>query len=324
VIALLALGAAAQGLLLPRLESWRAASRLQGEALPEGRYVDPESGLRLEAPGDWVLLRPDSSLLVAPLARARLAHATLAGRATLSVRRQPPGLAPLDSSLDEVIGERRTLVSGFRETGRSDAVLAGRPARQLTATWSEAGVEQQAKAIATRDAWVYVTLLAWGPASGGAELEAAFQSLGAALEVAGTLEQRIAQEATRLLAAFPELSRPSVELLLRLQAEGDTGPTAIAAAVVATVDRGLGALSREETQALRQIYAQVFEPLSDPDRRRLAAWQQAVRSGQRLDADEALAVREAVRASLAALPGETLVELQALNEKALFAGADRS
>jgi hypothetical protein len=323
-VALLAIGAAARLLILPRLESWRATSRLRGEALPAGRFADPEAGLLLEAPGDWVMLRPDSSLLVAPSARARLAHATLGGRATLTVLRQPPGLAPLDVILDEVVRERRALVSGYAESGRSDAVLAGRPARRLTASWSEAGVEQKATAIATRDAWLYVALLAWGPAAGGAELESAFESLAAALDVAGALEQRIIGQATELLAHFPELSRPSVELLLRFGGGGEMDPAALGAAVVTAVDRGLGALGPDQTRELRQIYAQVFDPLSDADRQRLAAWQQAVREGRPLDRAEALAARRAVRASLGALPGETLVELQALNEKAIFAGAPRS
>jgi hypothetical protein len=197
-------------------------------------------------------------------------------------------------------------------------VLADRPARRLNATWSEAGVEQRATALAARDAWVYVSLLAWGPATAGADLEAAFDQLAAGLDVSGALERRLDARATELLGQFPELSRPSVEVLVRLAGEVDPGPADLAATVVTAVDRGLRSLSPSETRAFREIYARVFEPLSDADRQRLAAWQQKVRQGESPAPGEGLAVREAVRASLDRMPGEMLVELQLLHEKAIL------
>ena len=69
-----------------------------------------------------------------------------------------------------------------------------------------------------------------------------------------------------------------------------------------------------------QIYAQVYKPLKDKERARLAAWL-ALGAGRarRWPPEEGLAMRQALRDGLLALPEDVRARLQALNEKAVTA-----
>src|SRR5262249_21935124 len=74
LLPVLAAAAAAVVFWLPRVEKQRAGQRVQTDALADRRFVDAASGLTLTVPDGWYLLRPDSTLLVAPQSRAKLAH----------------------------------------------------------------------------------------------------------------------------------------------------------------------------------------------------------------------------------------------------------
>jgi hypothetical protein len=319
--ALLAVGAAVGFVLLaPRLEKERAGERTRADALPDRRFADESVGLALDLPEGWLLLKPDSTLFLAPEARARLAQPDTGAYAAVVVESLPPGVLGLDSFIDRVVEARRPLVSDYREVGRAEATVSGgRHARRLQASWIEGGVEQRVTLVAAQDAWAYVALGAWGPAKTGAQGQEALDALAKGLQLSGALGARVAQTAEALQVELPELSRASLELILRDCLGRGRPPEEAAEAAVRAVSQGLPALHAEEAQELQQIYALVYDPMAEADRQRLAAWQREVRAGRPVVPDEAQALRLMLRDALLAVPEESRLRLQGLNEKAIAA-----
>jgi hypothetical protein len=303
----------------PSLAKKRADEQALADALPDRRLGDEALGLSLELPEGWVLLQDESTLFVAPQSRARFANVAASAQAALRVESLPPGILSLDAFIDRVVELRRPLVSDYREVGRVEVTQAGRPARRLQASWTEHGAEQRVTVVATQDAWVYVALAGWGPAREGTPVQDALDALLRGLGLSGVLTARLKEVADAVEPELPELSRASLELILRERlGSGGSGEEAADAAVRA-VSQGLPALSSAEAQELQQIYALVYDPMPEESRQRLAAWQREVRAGRKVAVEEAQALRLLLRDALLTLPEEARLRLRALNEKAIAA-----
>jgi hypothetical protein len=318
--ALVAIGGAVGFVLLaPGMDKRRTGERTLADSLPDRRFVDEALGLSLDLPPGWVLLKPESTFFLAPQARARMAHPESGAFAALLVENLPPGVMDLDAFLDRAVDTRRALVSGHREVGRASQTVSGRPARRLQAGWSEGGAEQVAAVMVTQDSWAYFALAAWGPAKGRSTTQAAVDVLLGGLQVSGALDARVKTAADALQPELPELSRASLELILRDRlGSGAPGEEAGDAAIRAA-SQGLPAITPDESRELQGIYAQVYEPMPEADRQRLADWQRAVRASRPVVPEEAQALRLLLRDAVAALPEESRVRLQTLNEKAIAA-----
>jgi hypothetical protein len=85
------------------------------------------------------------------------------------------------------------------------------------------------------------------------------------------------------------------------------------------VSQGLPALSADETQELAKIYEQVYAPIPEGDRQRLAAYLGNIKAGRSVPSEESTALRQMLKDGIAALPEELRQRLQALNEKAIAA-----
>jgi hypothetical protein len=319
VVPLLAAAVAALVLWLPRFEKQRAGQRIQVDALADRRFADAAAGLSLTVPDGWFLLRPDSTLLVAPQARAKLAHPAFGAFAILVLEAQPPGVMTLDAFLDRTVDGRRALFSDFKELGRRDTRVGDLPARRLTASWTEDRTPQQVAVLAVQDGWNYAALAAWGPAATGPALAAELETLGRGFALSGLLSARVSEAVESLGPENPELSRPALELLVRDRLGSGGSPEEVADEAVRTISQGLPALTREETRELQQILSQVYDSMSESDRQRLAVYQRQVKAGQKVATEEAQALRQLLRDRFLALPEDHRSRLQALNEKAIAA-----
>jgi len=303
--------------LLPRLDQDRNR-RTMGDAVPERRYLDPASGVSVDLPEGWVLLKPDSTLFTAPQAAARFAHPETGAFAALAVESIPPGVLTLDAAIDRAVDLRRALFTDYRERSRADAKAAERPARRLLASWKEGGGEQRVAVLALQDAWSYSTLAAWCLAKEGSGDQAMDALLGG-LRRSGALEARVAEAVAALQPELPELSPASLALIVRDRLGSGGSTSEVADASTRAVSQGLPALSAEEAGELRQVYAQVYEPVPEAQRQRLAAWQRELRAGRQARPEEAGELRPLLRDALVALPDEARARLQTLNEKAIAA-----
>ena len=316
--ALLAVALAALFWWLPRWQKQEAGQRIQGDASAEGRYRDDAAGLALSAPEGWVLLRPDSTVLVAPQARAKLAQSSLGGFAVLTVEAVPPGVMTLDAFIDRVVDGRRALITDYKDLGRAEAKLGALPARRLTASWVEERTEQRVTMLAAQDAWNYVAITAWGPAA-AARLAPEIDALARGVSLSGALGARVKEAVDALEPENPELSRASLDLLARDRLGNGGTAEEVSGAAVRAMSQGLAALTHDETQELQQIYAQVYDPMPEADRVRLANYQRQLKAGQPAAPEEAQVLRTMLRDALMTLPEEVRQRLQALNEKVIAA-----
>ena len=83
------------------------------------------------------------------------------------------------------------------------------------------------------------------------------------------------------------------------------------------VSRGLDALDAAEASEMRAIYQQIWEPVAEEERVRLASLLAEVKAGRPVAAADAQALRDAVRNGVHALPEAERARLQELSGRAV-------
>jgi GYF domain 2 len=303
----------------PARDRQRALAEIRSFGLPERRFADDPLGLRLELPDGWIVLRPDSPFFHAPTAKLRLAHPGLGAFGRLQAQVRARGRHSLDEALDRALEDWRLFAAGLQEQGRSDTSIAGTPGRKANVSWSTEGQELRGTIAVWRDGWNELALLVWGPGSSAPEVNTATEALVSHLKMGGVAAAKIRSAADAVAPATPELSRGSVEALVEERLAGGQPTEDLAQASIRVVSRGLPALTSSESQEMGQIYAQVYKPLKEKERARLAAWLAQVRSGAAVAPEEGQAMRQTLSDGLLALPEDVRGRLQVLNEKAVTA-----
>jgi hypothetical protein len=303
----------------PARDRERAEAEIQSYGTAERVFADDALGVRVELPQGFIVLRPDNPFFHAPDARLRLAHPVLRAFAQLSVQRKAGASSPLDAGLDRALSDWRLLVPGLQEDGRTDLDVSGSPARRAAVTWSADGQDMRGTATVFRDGWNEFKLLAWAPAASTAAVNPAVDSLVSHVRMAGSAAAKIRAAADAVAPEAPELSRASVEALVESRLAAGEPTEDLPQTSIRVVSRGLRALTPTETQEMGQIYGQVYKPLKDKERARLAAWLAQVRAGGPVAPDESVAMRQTLRDGLLALPEDIRARLQTLNDKAVAA-----
>jgi hypothetical protein len=239
--------------------------------------------------------------------------------ARLEAQVEARGAHSLDAGLDRALEDWRLFAPGLQELGRSDATVAGTRARKASVSWSADGQEVRGTASLWREGWNELALLVWGPGPSAAEVNTATDALVSHMQMAGVAAARIRAAADTVAPATPELSRSSVEALVEDRLAAGQATDDLPQASTRVVSRGLRALTAQERQEMGQIYNQVYKPLKEKERARLAAWLAQVRSGAAVPPEEGQAMRQALSAGLLALPEDVRGRLQILNEKAITA-----
>jgi hypothetical protein len=83
------------------------------------------------------------------------------------------------------------------------------------------------------------------------------------------------------------------------------------------VSRGLDALGAAEAAEMRTIYQQVWEPVPEADRVRLASLMDEIKAGRPVRDEDVLALRTVMQAGVLALPEEQRARLQELSGRAV-------
>jgi GYF domain 2 len=312
--------AGAVALMLPVLQKRRAMAEIQRYALADRTLGDAATGLAIELPQGWVALRPDNPLVTDANARLELAQPALGAVAGVLSESLPRFTGPLDAYADRILAQRRLLQPSLKEAGRSDLRFAKGQARVVKTSNGE-GQQAETGALAVfQDGWIYFTLQATAPTAAGEKLLPELQSLGQGIRVPSERGERVQEALDRTVREVPELSRGAVEELVRERLSKGEGTDDLSAAALRVVSQGLYTLRSAETQELGEIYAQVYGPIPEAERVRLARYVQQVRAGIPVAGDEAQAARQLLRQGIDSLPEEARARLQALNDKAFRAG----
>jgi hypothetical protein len=83
------------------------------------------------------------------------------------------------------------------------------------------------------------------------------------------------------------------------------------------VSRGLDALGAAEAAEMRTIYQQVWAPVPEAERVRLAALMNEIKAGRPVRDEALLALRAVLQAGVLALPDEQRARLQELSGRAV-------
>ena len=303
--------------LHPYLAKRRAIAAIQRYALADRRVEETQAGLVVELPAGWVALREDNPFVSRAGARLRLAQPAAGAFGDVAVAVRPRQMDDLDAHLDELLQERLPRMPSQKEGGRSDVQLGKGRGRQVRTTWEDGLVPMQGAIVAWADGYDLFSLEAWAPASAGDAFAAELDALCRGIAPKGQVETRIDEAVERLAVEVPELSRDSLRLLVAERLSQGRGLEDVPSAALRMVSRGLDALGAAEAAEMRTIYQQVWAPVPEAQRVRLAYLMNEIKAGRPVGAEDVLGLRTAVQAGVLALPPEQRARLQELSGRAV-------
>jgi hypothetical protein len=204
-----------------------------------------------------------------------------------------------------------------KEVGRSDVQLGRGQGRLVRTTWDDGLAPMQGATVAWADGYDLFSLDAWAPASTGEEFAAEVDALCRGIATRGQVATRIDEAVERLAVEVPELSRDALRLLVAERLSAGRGLEDVPTAALRAVNRGLDALAPAEATEMRGIYQQVWDPVPEEERVRLASLMNAIKAGRAVRDEDVLALRAVVKTGVLALPEEQrrLQELSAAPRK---------
>jgi hypothetical protein len=303
--------------LRPYLARRQAIAAVQRYALADRRVEDAGAGLLVELPTGWVALREENPFVSRSGSRLRLAQPAAGAFAAVAVAVRPRQMDDLDAHLDELLQERLPRMPSQKEGGRSDLQLGRGRGRQVRTTWEDGLVPMQGAIVTWADGYDLFSLEAWAPASAGDGFAAELVALCRGITPKGQVEARIDEAVERLAMEVPELSRDALRLLVAERMSLGRGLEDVPSAALRMVSRGLDALGTAEAAEMRAIYQQVWAPVPEGERVRLAGLMNEIKAGRAVRVEDVLALRTAVQTGVLALPEEQRTRLQELSGRAV-------
>ena len=305
--------------LRPYIAKRRAIAAVQRYALPDRRVEEPQAGLVVELPAGWVALREDNPFVSRSGSRLRLRLGQPAAGAfgAVSVAVRPRQMDDLDAHLDELLQERLPRMPSQKEGGRSEVQLGRGRGRQVRTTWEDGLLPMQGAIVAWADGYDLFSLEAWAPASAGEAFAAELDALCRGIAPKGQVAARIDEAVERLAVEVPELSRDALRLLVAERMSQGRGLEDVPSAALRMVSRGLDALGAAEAAEMRTIYQQVWAPVPEGERVRLAGLMNEIKAGRPVQGEDVLALRTAVQTGVLALPEVERARLQELSGRAV-------
>jgi hypothetical protein len=304
-------------LLRPFLANRRAIAEVRRYALADRRATDSPSGLTVELPSGWFALKTENPYVVRPGARLALAQPAATTYGAVSVAVRPSMMDDLDGHLSELLQQRLGRQPSQKEGARSDVQLGKGRGRMVRTTFEEDLVPMQGATVAWADGYTLFSLEAWAPADKGDRFRSELETLCRGLLPSGATAARIEDAVERLAPEVPELSRDALRLMVADRLAKEKGVDDVPAAALRAVSRGLDALGTGEANEMRAIYQQIWAPVPEEERVRLASLLNEVKAGRPVAPADGQALREAVRAGVNALPEDQRTRLQELSGRAV-------
>jgi hypothetical protein len=304
-------------LLRPFLARRQAIAEVRRYALAERRVPDPRGGLVVELPAGWFALRAENPYVVRPGAQLGLAQPAQGIFGAVSVAVRPAMIDDLDAHLSELLQQRLSRLPSQREQSRADAQLGRGRGRVVRTTWEEDLVPMQGATVAWADGYNVFSLETWAPAAAGDAFATELSALCRGLLPAGATAGRVEEAVERLAVEVPELSKDALRLLIAERMSQDRGLGDVPQEALRAVSRGLDALGPAEANEMRAIYQQIWDPVPEAERVRLAGLLAEVKAGRPVAAGDAQALRDAVRTGVHALPEAERARLQELSGRAV-------
>jgi hypothetical protein len=304
-------------LLKPAIDKRRRIAAVSAHAIADRRVEDRAVGLLVELPPGWLALGPENPLVPAPSARLRLAQPEIEAFGSVSVADKPRRMDDLDGYLDDLLQEQLPRQPSLKPGERTDVQLGRGQGRLVRTAWEEGFEPVQGATVVWADGYQLFSLEAWAPGAAGEEFAAQLLALCRGLSATGLVAGRVAEAVERMALEVPELSDDALRLLVSERLSAGKPLDDVPQAALRGVGRGADALGREEAAEMRAIYQQVWSPVAEAERVRLAAVMGEVRAGRPVPGEQLQALREVMKAGVLALPPDQRARLQALSGRAL-------
>jgi hypothetical protein len=304
-------------LLRPALARRQQIAEVQRWAVADRRLEDPELGLSVDLPAGWVSLREDNPFVVRPGARLRLAEPANGTFAALSVTSEPRLMDDLDAFLSERLQERLPRQPSQKEDARAFVQLGRGQGRLVRTSWDDGLTAMQGATVAWADGYDLFALEAWAPATAGGAFMAGVEALCRGLATRGTLAARVDAQVDALATEVPELSRDSLRLLVAERMSRGATLDDVPVAALRGISRGLDALGTAEASEMRGIYQQIWEPVPEEERMRLARLLDDIKAARPVRPDDVAMLLSAMKTGVLALPEDRRARLQELSGRAV-------
>ena len=303
--------------LRPVLAKRQAIAEVRRWALADRRLEDDAVGLTAELPAGWMALREDNPYVVRPGARLRLAQPAARIFAAVTVASEPRLMDDLDGYLDERLQERVPRQPSQKEGDRTFVQLGRGRGRLVRTTWEEGLTAMQGATVAWADGYDLFALETWAPAAAGGAFMAEVETLCRGLAPNGTLAARVEEAVEGLAIEVPELSRDALRLLVAERMSRGASLEDVPVAALRSISRGLDALGAAEAAEMRGIYQQIWAPVPEEERVRLARLLEDIKAARPVRAADVEALLSAVKAGVLALPEDLRERLQELSDRAV-------
>jgi hypothetical protein len=304
-------------LLRPTLARRSEIAAIKRHAIADRRVGDARLGFVVDLPPGWVALRDDNPYVVTRGARLSVSYPALDAFGAAQAEPHPELMGDLDRHIDSLLQEWVPSRPSIREAGRSEVQLGRGRGRVVRTSWEDGLDSFQGATVVWVDGYDYYWLEAWAPASAGEEFFKAFVELVRAIAPSGALAARVDEAAERLSSEVPELSKEALRLLIGERMSREEGLSGVPIDAIRAVNRGLEGLSAAEAREMGEIYGQIWEPVPELRRRRLAQVIALIKANRPVPAAELRALRDVVKAGVVALPPEQRERLQELSGRAV-------
>jgi hypothetical protein len=189
--------------------------------------------------------------------------------------------------------------------------------RLVRTTWDDGLTPMQGATVAWADGYDLFSLDAWAPARAGDVFAAEVAALCRGIATKGQVSARLDEAVERLAVEVPELSRDALRLLVAERLSEGRGLEDVPTAALRAVNRGLDALAPAEATEMRAIYQQVWDPVPEEERVRLAYLMNEIKAGRPVRGEDVVALRGVLKAGVLALPEDQRARLQELSGRAV-------
>jgi hypothetical protein len=309
----LVLAGALGGLAAPHWLTGLARSAFGQELRPllaeEREYTDPSSGLSLQAPAGWSLLREDATLFAGVPAKVKLADPDAGTVVFINDEPRGPGFVSLDHQLDRILESQRENGLEPRQHERRDAAVGAATARRMSMAWTYEGRPFNGFVSVWLDGPRVFTLFGAAVGSVSPGSEARFRALETSLRFSAPIETALAGAGRAFAEQCPVFTAEAIRMI------GRRIPPSSAVQTYFRTGWGWAIRGQAEvdpaTQAeLRELMSAVFARMRATDRARFAAYSERVRADASTTRSEDAAAMRILGAAAAALPRETLARLQ--------------
>ena len=312
VILLVVVGGGAYLFLSPSAEE-RA---IRDWAQSEKRVVDVATGVTVEAPSPWVVLRKEQTLVSAPAdAKAVLAHPKRGAFAYLLAERAS---VPAEAFLEQAVEARKGMTPGMTESGRSDRTVGKTALRQSLATFQSGGKRFSGVILAGQEGGTAFALVGWEPDSGGAPKDVL--QLAEGLSVVPPKISGLDEAIEAAGREVPHLSPAAARLVMAQSAAQVLVPDEAFRRSLLYMGMGVGSLTARERKELGELNRTVYGSVPQKERWRMAAYIERVRGRASTTPEDNRRYRELMRDAVAKLPAPKRARLQELYEQAIRNG----